>query len=89
MSQKDLSDALTRELRANYDRSIVQKMTVSRRIRVEEMNAISRITNFPVLKEDLEDEFSAVYRKLSKEHQEAVRTMMQGLLASRVTQDKR
>lgn len=82
MSQQELGDALTRTGIGNYDRSIVQKMTVMRRISMAEAHAISSITSFPLSERDPDGQLPPEYYQLSEAHREAVNTLIRGLLAN-------
>lgn len=80
LSQTALADALTREGLGSYDRSKVQKMTVSRGVSFEEAQAISRLTGLPLL-EDQGSEFDRGFHKLNDSNRKAVLQLMRSLLA--------
>ncbi|UFM64215.1 hypothetical protein LOS78_01710 [Paracoccus sp. MA] len=81
MTQQALADALSRvEGLGTYDRSMVHKMTGSRRVRGEEAVAISQITGHPLPESEDDLEFEQMYRKLSQENRTVIRTIVRNLL---------
>lgn len=81
MSQARLAEELhKRKVISAADRSVVQKMTVSRKVTAKEMLAISEITGFPTPKDELGpnilDEIRTRYPNLSPE---AVQSALQAL----------
>lgn len=83
MSQQALADALSRHPGLNnYDRSFVYKMTVSRRVRLDEAAAISEITGFPLPVEDEKAEFERKFNQLSLQNQQTVAALIEGLLGA-------
>lgn len=81
MSQQALSDALTRSKHlGTYDRSMVQKMTVGRRVSLQEAEQISQITGYPLPDTVSEQEFSGMFQRLNPENQQAIQTIMSNLL---------
>lgn len=81
LSQQELGDALTRAGIGNYDRSMIQKMTVARRVTMDEAQAIAAVTNHPLPENGLESQLPREYFLLSEDHRKAVNTLIRGLLA--------
>lgn len=82
LSQQALGYALTRAGVGNFDRSIVQKMTVSRRITMDEAAAIAEITGHPLPDPSGDAEIPREFYQLSEHHKAAVKALIRGLLAN-------
>lgn len=82
LSQQALGDALTKAGLGNYDRSIIQKMTVARRVAMDEAQEICRITGHPLPETSSDAELPREYYLLNEEHRVAVQTLIRGLLAN-------
>lgn len=81
LSQQALSEGLSRASGlGSYDRSMVQKMTVSRKISMDEARVISQLTGHPLPDTEEGVEVMTDYMKLSSDSQAAIRTLMKELL---------
>lgn len=81
LSQQALSDLLSRTPTVGtYDRSMVQKMTVARKVSMDEARAISQITGHPLPDTENSGEVVAEYQRLSPDSQAAIRILMKELL---------
>lgn len=81
MSQQALADALTNTPgMANYDRSMVQKMTVGRGVSLNEAKAISAITKFPLPSAETSSGIDAQFSRLTPENQAVVTAVIAALL---------
>ncbi|MCV2448485.1 hypothetical protein E3D03_014555 [Paracoccus sp. DMF] len=80
MSQQGLADSLTKTGAGSYDRSIVQKMTVARKVTAEEAQAIAAITGHPLPDTSSEDTYYHDYQQLSAEGKAAVQALIRALL---------
>ncbi|WP_313350238.1 hypothetical protein [Paracoccus sp. (in: a-proteobacteria)] len=88
MTQTALAEALSGvEGLGSYDRSIVYKMTVSRRVQIKEAKAISQITKYPLPDSETDSEsaldacFREIYLKLLPENRQTALSVVEGLLA--------
>ena len=77
-----------RGLPTSYDRSKVQKMTVARRVTMEEARVISEITGYPTLEGDETAPFLDKYRKLSEADRTTIRHLVNSLHARHVAGEK-
>lgn len=88
MSQTALADALSRvEGLKSYDRSMVNKMTKTRRVQPEEARAISEITNYPLPESMPDAMMEKLFPRLNKANKEAVRKLVQALLDGQEERD--
>lgn len=83
LSQQLLADKLTRDGAGNFDRSIIQKMTVGRKVSAAEAQAISKITGYPLHSTSSDDSFPQGYYQLTDEGKAAVKALVQALLPKR------
>lgn len=79
---QEVADELTAQGLGAYNRSQIQKMTTVRRIRLEEAAAISRFTDYPLPRTLEREELTDLVAQLSRENQDAIRTLVQSLLAA-------
>lgn len=80
-SQTELAAGLTRSGLGNYDRSMVQKMTVGRRVSMDEARVISQLTGYPMPDPTGGAHLPAGYDKLDPAHQAVVRRLIDELLS--------
>lgn len=82
----DLAEELNKQkLGTTYDKSKVQKMTVKRRVSMDEARAISLITQYPLGDEDEAEQFFDDFQKLENPDKEIVRDLV---LRLRAAQDR-
>ena len=86
LSYQRLADILTGRGIGTYDRSMVQKMTTRRRVRLDEAQAISEITGYPLPAAQEQISFAAGYSRLDPEQRALVDALMGQLLASKERQ---
>lgn len=76
-SMSAVADEMNRAgLNTKYDRSKIQKMTVSRRVTYEEAAALSEITGFPMIKNDDVAGLIEGYQGLDDENKAFVRDLV-------------
>lgn len=80
MSGPELAEALTRAGAGSFDRSKIQKMTVSRKVSKAEAEAISRVTGYPLDPGKKVSEFDGLMMQLSDANKAVVERMVQVLL---------
>lgn len=81
MTQQRLADILTGRGLGTYDRSMVQKMTKRRKVRMDEATAISEATGYPLPAPQDQVSFAQGYAKLTPEQRALVDALMGQLLA--------
>lgn len=83
LSGPEVADKLSARLRRSYDRSIIQKMTVARKVSADEAAELSTITGYPLpINGDVEVRI-ARYLLLSAEDQKIVDGVVDGLFHAR------
>lgn len=79
-SMAAVADELNKkDLRTTYDRAKVQKMTTVRRVTIEEAQAISEITGFPLSEQEDARDFLADYLRLPDGQKSLVHQLIQNL----------
>jgi hypothetical protein len=81
MSYPRAAAGLAREMKKNFDRSTVQKMTVGRKVSMAEAEALSKITGFPVVPPDAEPFPQAKYQDLLDNQKKVVKDLIDVLAA--------
>lgn len=71
-SGQRLSEELAKKMRRSYDRSMIQKMTTTRKVSKAEAEAIAQITGYPSGSVAPIDEYAVKLARLKKDHQDIV-----------------
>lgn len=79
---------MTTQLRKNYDRSIIQKMTVGRGVSADEAAALARITGFPLPASDDMEMRIARYKALPPRDRRAIDALIDELSSNPTTDEK-
>ena len=82
MTQQRMADILTGRGLGTYDRSMVQKMTTRRAVRMDEATVIAEATGYPLPAPRDQINFAQGYARLSPDQRALVDALMGQLLAA-------
>lgn len=83
MTHQRLADILTGRGLGTYHRSMVQKMTTKRKVRMDEAAVISEVTGFPLPAPQEHVTFAQGYERLTADQRALVDALVGQLLAAR------
>lgn len=87
-SMAELAAELTRVSGRNYDRSMVQKMTVKRKVTKAEAEAIAKVTGYSASPSRAGDDILDKFMRLSEDQQDAVERLVDTMLNERKASDR-